>query len=443
MRPTIASAKWKMLREMGSSQRVLVTGASGYVGGRLVPALEARGERVRCLARTPRYPEGRFSPATEIVRGDALDPPSLDAALRGVDTAYYLVHSMGSRADFQERDRTCAHNFACAARRQGVRRVIYLGGLGSHRDLSPHLASRHEVGDILASHGPPTVEFRASIIIGSGSLFFELIRGLVNRLPVMVAPRWVRAEAQPIAIGDVIAYLRHGLALETDGNEVFEIGGPPAPHLRRTHAGVRPPDRGAAPDLMIPVPFLSPRLSSLWLGLVTPLYARVGRKLIDSMRNDTVVHHRRALDGFPVHPLAVGPAIGRALLEEDRELARTRWSDAVSSSGRRPSWGGRRFGSRLIDRQQALTAAEPERAFAPIERIGGVRGWYFGTWLWLLRGVLDLLVGGVGMRRGRRHPVELRPGGGRCLAGESSATSELKSPPKRRASVDAGAPTLT
>ena len=194
---------------------------------------------------------------------------------------------------------------------------------------------------------------------------------------------------------------------------------------------------------MIPVPFLSPRLSSLWLGLVTPLYARVGRKLIDSMRNDTVVHDPRALDGFPVRPLAVGPAIGRALLEEDRELARTRWSDAVSSSGRRPSWGGRRFGSRLIDRQQALTAAEPERAFAPIQRIGGVRGWYFGTWPWLLRGVLDLLVGGVGMRRGRRHPVELRPGGGRCLAGESSATSELKSPPKRRASVDAGAPTLT
>ena len=157
--------------------RILVTGASGYVGGRLVPALEARGERVRCLARTPRYLEGRFSPITEIVRGDALDPPSLDAALKGVDTAYYLVHSMGSRADFRERDRVCAHNFACAARRQGVRRVIYLGGLGAsggaespvgHRDLSSHLASRHEVGDVLASHGPPTIEFRASIIIGSG-----------------------------------------------------------------------------------------------------------------------------------------------------------------------------------------------------------------------------------------------------------------------------------
>ena len=391
-----------------SHSLVLVTGASGYVGGRLVPALEARGERVRCLARTPRYLEGRFSPATEIVRGDALEPPSLDAALKGVDTAYYLVHSMGSRADFRERDRACAHNFACAARRQGVRRVIYLGGLGGDGCLSPHLASRHEVGAILASDGPPTVEFRASIIIGSGSLSFELIRGLVNRLPVMVTPRWVRAEAQPIAIGDVIDYLLHGLDLEADGNEVFEIGGPERVtygELMQEYArqmGVR--------RLMIPVPFLSPRLSSLWLGLVTPLYARVGRKLIDSLRHDTVVHDRRALDRFTVRPLAVHAAIAGALLEEDRELARTRWSDAVSAGGSRPRWGGSRFGSRLIDRQQALTAAEPVRAFAPIQCIGGVRGWYFATWLWMLRGALDLLVGGVGMRRGRRHPVELRTG---------------------------------
>lgn len=387
---------------------ILVTGASGYVGGRLVAALEARGEHVRCLARTPAYLAGRFFPSTEIVPGDVLDPGSLRAALDGVHTAYYLVHAMGSKAAFEERDRVGALNFARAARRHGGRRVVYLGGLGGPDDLSPHLASRHEVGSILASQGPPTIEFRASIIIGSGSLSFELIRALVNRLPVMITPRWVRAMAQPIAIGDVIAYLLHGLDLETDGNEVFEVGGPERVtygELMREYArqiGVR--------RVMIPVPLLTPRLSSLWLGLVTPLYARVGRKLIDSLRNDTVVHDARALECFPVRPLGVRQAIARALEEEDRQMARTRWSDAVSSSGRRPRWGGRCFGSRMVDRQQALTAVEPALAFAPIQRIGGVRGWYFATWLWSLRGALDQLLGGVGMRRGRRRPVELRPG---------------------------------
>ena len=424
------------------ARRVLVTGASGYVGGRLVPALEATGKRVRCLARVPRYLEGRFAPSTEIVRGDALDPASLNAALRRVHTAYYLIHSMRSRADFRRRDRACARHFAHAARRQGVRRIIYLGGLaggagpapsrgpaGSGRGptrrhpLSPHLASRHEVGDILGREGPPTIELRASIIIGSGSLSFELIRGLVNRLPVMVTPRWVRTVAQPIAIGDVIAYLVHALDVDVGGHAIFEIGGPRRVNygeLMREYArqiGVR--------RVLVPVPFLSPRLSSLWLGLVTPLYARVGRKLIDSMRTESVVNDPAALTRFPVRPAGVGEAIARALWEEDGEMARTRWSDAVSAGigarrrragesgagSRRSRWGGRRFGSRLVERQQALVlAASAAQAFRPIQRIGGRRGWYFGNRLWLLRGMVDLALGGVGMRRGRRHPVELRAG---------------------------------
>lgn len=387
---------------------ILVTGASGYVGGRLVPALEEGGVRVRCLAREPQYLAGRFSSRTDVVAGDVLDPDSLRNALQGVDAAYYLVHSMGSKEDFGERDRVGARNFARAAREQGVRRVIYLGGLAGDGPLSPHLASRLEVGRILASEGVPTLEFRASIIIGSGSLSFELLRSLVNKLPVMVTPRWVGTAAQPIAIDDVIAYLTHGLDIEHEGNAVFEIGGPRRVtygELMREYArqaGVR--------RVMIPVPFLNPRLSSLWLGLVTPVYARVGRKLVTSLRNETVVRDTAALERFPVRPLDVGEAVARALREEDREMAGTRWSDAVSSSGRQPLWGGKRFGSRIVDRRQAVVRADAAGAFAPIQRIGGSRGWYFANWLWAWRGAVDLLAGGVGMRRGRRHPVDVRPG---------------------------------
>ena len=397
-----------MSQDKGKDRLVLVTGASGYVGGRLVPVLEERGERVRCLARNPQYLAGRFCSDTEIVAGDVLDRDSLRVALEGVDTAYYLVHSMGSGSNFEEQDRIGAQNFARVALQQGVRRVIYLGGLVGDRQLSSHLASRREVGAILTSEGPETLEFRASIIIGSGSLSFELVRSLVNKLPIMITPSWVRTPTQPIAIADVIAYLIRGLDVEEEGSAVFEIGGPQQVTyggLMREYArqiGVR--------RLMIPVPFLSPRLSSLWLGLVTPLYARVGKKLIDSLRNETVVRDDGARERFPVRPLNVRQAMARALEEEDREMAQTQWSDAVSSSGKEPLWGGRRFGSRLVDRQQAFVNVEPVRAFAPVQRVGGDQGWYFATWLWYLRGFVDLLLGGVGMRRGRRHPVDVRPG---------------------------------
>ena len=372
-----------------------------------MPALEARGYRVRCLARRPEFLLNRFAPETRIVGGDVVNPDSLRSALEGVHTAYYLVHSMGASGDFEEQDRIGAENFARAARERGVRRVIYLGGLGD-RELSAHLRSRREVGGILAAEGPQLVEFRASIVIGSGSLSFEMIRALVNKLPVMVTPGWVRTPTQPIAIDDVIAYLVCGLEFEGEESTVFEIGGPERVsygglmHEYARQIGVR--------RLMVPVPFLTTRLSSLWLGLVTPLYARIGKKLIDSLRNATVVRSTTALSVFPVRPLSVRQAIERALEAEDREMAATRWSDAVSSGGKTSGWGGRRYGSRLVDRQQVEVPAGPERAFAPIQRIGGRRGWYFATWLWMLRGFLDLLVGGVGMRRGRRHPVELRAG---------------------------------
>ena len=387
---------------------VLLTGGTGYVGGRLLRLLEERGEHVRCLSRRPEsiVPTGE---RTSVVAGDVLDLESLRPALQGIDTAYYLVHSMGSGGGFEEQDRRAAQNFATAAREAGVGRIVYLGGLGAGSDLSNHLASRQEVGQLLAATGVQTVEFRASIVIGSGSLSFEMLRKLVERLPVMVTPRWVRTAAQPIAIEDVLAYLVAGLDVEIDGNAVFEIGGADTVSyegLMREYArqiGVR--------RLILPVPFLTARLSSLWLGLVTPVYARVGRKLIDSLPHETVVRDDSALAAFPIRPRGYREAIARALANEDRAFAETRWSDAVSAAGPRSiRYGGERHGKRLVDSRSISVTVPPELAFLPIRRIGGNTGWYFANPLWRLRGFIDLLVGGVGLRRGRRNPDEPSPG---------------------------------
>ena len=389
---------------------ILLTGATGYVGGRLLEALEAEGCWVRCLARRPDYLEPRVGPRTEVVPGDVLQPESLVPALKGVHTAYYLVHSMGSKGEFVDRDRRAATGFAQAAKAAGVRKIIYLGGLGSDDEMSDHLRSRQEVGAILAASGVRTIEFRASIIIGSGSLSFEMIRALVERLPLMVTPRWVLAQAQPIAIEDVIAYLRAALEFEMGDSavRVFEIGGPDQvsyAELMREYATQRGLRR-----LIISVPILTPRLSSLWLGLVTPIYARVGRKLVDSLRHDTVVCDNRALRFFAVRPRGMSQAVARALSNEDRAFAQTHWSDALSSQGVVRDWGGVMFGTRLVDsRLVSLSCAVPA-AFAPIRKIGGQTGWYYGNGWWRLRGFIDLLVGGAGMRRGRRDAQNLIPG---------------------------------
>ncbi|MGD8330693.1 MAG: SDR family oxidoreductase [Acidobacteriota bacterium] len=389
-------------------KRILLTGATGYIGGRLLPRLEAGGHRVRCLARLPERLRGRVAPQTEVVAGDVLDPATLDPALHGIDTAFYLIHSMGDAGGFEEKERRAARNFAAAARRAGVRKIIYLGGLGNDTDLSPHLSSRQDVGRILRESGVPTVEFRASIIIGSGSLSFEMVRALVNKLPVMITPRWVKTPAQPIAVEDVIRYLLATLEMPLQDSAVYDIGGAETVSYRDLMAEYAR-QRGLR-RLFVPVPVLTPRLSSLWLGLITPLYARIGRKLIDSIRHPTVADDRRARAMFGVRPLGLSDAIARALANESRELAATRWSDALSSAGQVKAWGGVRFGSRLVDSRTIDVRVSPRQAFAPIQRIGGTTGWYFGNWLWRLRGFIDLLVGGVGLRRGRRHPVELHPG---------------------------------
>ena len=383
-------------------RRVLVTGATGYVGGRLWRLLDAGGDRVRCLARQPERLISRVGPETEIVRGDVLDAASLDAALTGIDAAYYLIHSMGAREDFVDLDRKGARNFAAAARRCGVGRIVYLGGLAhGDEDLSPHLRSRHEVGAILRESGVPTIELRASIVLGSGSLSFEMIRALVERLPAMITPKWVGVEAQPIAIDDLLRYLVAALDLPPQ-SRILEIGGAERAtygDLMREYARQRGLRR-----IMIPVPVLTPRLSSLWLGLVTPLYARIGKKLIESIEHPTVVQDDTAQRLFDIRPRGMADAIATALRHEEREFAETSWFDAVSSAGPQRSRAGTRYRNRIVDARSVVVDVPAGAAFEPIRRIGGDQGWYAHRFLWKLRGWLDLAVGGVGLRRGRRDP---------------------------------------
>jgi uncharacterized protein YbjT (DUF2867 family) len=382
-----------------------LTGATGYVGGRLLHVLESRGERVRCLSRRPEYLQGRVGPDTEVVLGDLSRPRTLRPALDGVETAFYLVHSMGSGGSFADADRKAAAAFGRAASATGVRRIVYLGGLGEG-DLSEHLSSRQEVGRVLRESGVPTIEFRSSIVIGSGSASFEMLRALVERLPVMVTPRWVSTRTQPIAIEDVVAYLLAALDHAPGGGQVFEIGGADVcSFLELMHEYA---DQRGLRRQMVPVPVLTPRLSSLWLHLVTPVYAGIGRELVDSLRNETVVNDSRALEVFPVRPRTFAEAIARALANEDHEVAETRWSDEVPAPSAR--YGGSRYGSRFVDSRSVDLPRPPAVAFAPIQRIGGDTGWYVGDDLWKLRGALDVLVGGPGLRRGRRDPVGLRVG---------------------------------
>jgi len=388
---------------------VLLTGATGYVGGRLLNQLESLRVPLRCLARRPEYLRERVAAGTDVIGGDVLDAASLTAAFEGVDTAYYLVHSMGSAGCFEEEDRQGARNFAEAARQAGARRIIYLGGLGEESEsLSAHLRSRHEVGDILRASGVPVIEFRASIVLGPGSLSFEMIRTLTERLPVLITPRWVSVPAQPIAIQDLLRYLVAGLDHPIEGSRTYEIGGADQVSygdLMREYARQRGLRR-----LIIRVPVLTPWLSSLWLGLVTPLYARVGRKLIESIRHPTIVRDDSARREFAIEPIGYRESIAAAIRNEDEELATTRWSDALSAAG---TLGRADAGSAdrcFVDSRVVEVAFSPAQAFGPIRRIGGATGWYYGNWLWRLRGAIDLFLGGVGMHRGRRNAESVRVG---------------------------------
>ena len=316
---------------------ILLTGATGCIGGRLLAALEARGHAVRCMTRRPSALAGRVGPGTQAVYGDCLDAASLQAPLAGIDTAYYLVHSMGGGADFEAQDRAAARNFGAAARAAGVGRIVYVGGLGARAGLSRHLRSRHETGEVLRESGVPVVELRSGIVLGAGSLSFELIRALVERLPVMLCPSWVRTPTQPIALADLVAYLVTALDLPPGESRVFEVGGADVvsyADIMREYARQRGLRRW-----LIPVPLLTPYLSSLWLGLTTPVYARVGRELVDGLRTATVASDDAARTAFPVRPLGLRQAIARAVDEEDAAFAAGPWTEARLAAGTALRWG--------------------------------------------------------------------------------------------------------
>jgi uncharacterized protein YbjT (DUF2867 family) len=396
----------------------LVTGATGYVGGRLVPELLAAGYRVRCMARRARRLSGfGWIGQVEVAEADVLESGSLQRALAGVDVAYYLIHSLGSGPAFEATDRAAAQTFAGCARDAGVSRIIYLGGLrpaGSPR-LSPHLRSRAEVGDILLNSGVPTAVLRAGVIIGSGSASFEMLRYLTERLPVMVTPKWVRSRTQPIAIRDVLAILAGCAHLPPQVNRSFDIGGPDvltyADMMQRYAAAA-----GLRPRLLLPVGVLTPWLSSHWVGLVTPVPGALARPLVESLRHDAVAAEHDIARYVPDPP---GGLTGfddavRLALQRIREAdVATRWTSASLPGAPSdplptdPVWAG---GSLYQDVREKPTQAPPAALWQILEGIGGQHGWYSWPLAWQARGWLDRASGGTGLRRGRRDPDHLRAG---------------------------------
>jgi uncharacterized protein YbjT (DUF2867 family)/uncharacterized protein YndB with AHSA1/START domain len=397
---------------VSSDRLVLVTGATGYVGGRLVQRLLDNGYRVRVMVRDAARLQGRFwLDRVEVRQGDVLKPETLQEAVEGVSAAYYLIHSMSSSSDFHRRDLVAARNFGHAAHEAGVERLLYLGGLGNpDTNLSEHLRSRQQTGDALRECGLPVTEFRAAIIVGSGSVSFEMVRYLTEHLPVMICPHWVFTRVQPIAIRNVLDYLAAALEQPDSAGEIVEIGGTDVltyGHMILGYAHIR-----GLPRLLIPVPVLTPRLSSYWVHLVTPIPTAIARPLIDGLRNEVIVRDDKARRLFPaIQPLDYQTAVKLALESLNAGTVDTTWSDALSTSqGDTPTVMLKMQEGMINERRQLIVNAPPEDVYHVFSGLGGQRGWLFFDVLWDVRGLFDRLVGGVGMRRGRRDQDSVRVG---------------------------------
>lgn len=401
-----------LTEERSSPTRVLVTGATGYIGGRLVPRLLDAGYTVRALVRDPLRLQGcPWLKQVDVIKGDVLDPDTLNPAMAGADVAYYLIHSMSTSADFHERDLIAARNFSQAAREAGVKRIIYLGGLGDPLvELSQHLRSRQQTGEALREAGVPVTEFRAAVIVGSGSLSFEMVRYLTERVPLMVCPRWVFTRIQPIGIDDVLRYLLASLDVPASAGQVIEIGGAGVltyGEMMLGYAKVRGLRR-----YLLPVPVLTPRLSSYWVHWVTPIPASIARPLIEGLRNEVVVRSDAAKRFFShIDPVDYYTAVQHALFIVEAGEVETIWSDALTSSqGDVPPVYLTQEQGLIIERRQKNVSAPPHTVYRTFIGLGGERGWLTFNFAWRLRGAIDRLVGGVGMRRGRRDPDEVRVG---------------------------------
>jgi len=391
---------------------VLVTGATGYVGGRLVFRLLEAGYRVRCLVRDATRLQGRtWLGRVEVVQGDVLKPETLSAAVQGAQVAYYMVHSMSSSADFHQRDLMAARNFGHAARAADVQRIIYLGGLGDpEADLSQHLRSRQQTGQALQEAGVPVTEFRAAIIVGAGSVSFEMIRYLAERIPVMICPRWVFTRVQPISIADVLHYLVAAVETPQSAGLVIEIGG--AGVLTYGDMMVGYAEVRGLRRVLLPVPVLTPRLSSHWVHWMTPIPAEIARPLIEGLRNEVIVREDTAGHLFPqIRPMGYQSAVKLALAHLEASQVETAWSDAlVTSQGDVPPVVLTNQEGMIIETRRCVVRAGPETVYGVFTRLGGDQGWLYANWAWQVREMVDRLVGGVGFRRGRRHPHDVRAG---------------------------------